>query len=40
MSGIVTEIVGILTQGISGIATGIGGGLASLVQNIFLDGDL
>lgn len=37
MGAIVTEIVGILTQGIAGIAEGIGGGLATLVQNIFLD---
>ena len=37
MGAIVTEIVDILTSGIAGIATGIGGGLATLVQNIFLD---
>lgn len=37
MGTIVTEIVTILTDGITGIASGIGGGLASLVQNIFLE---
>lgn len=37
MSGtaIVTEIIEILTAGITGIATGIGSGLKSLVDNIF-----
>ena len=37
MSNVVTEIVGIMTEGLTGIATGIGGGLSTLVQNIFLD---
>jgi hypothetical protein len=32
---IVTEIIGILTAGITGIATGIGNGLKELVDNIF-----
>lgn len=36
MTSIVTEIVEILTSGISGIATGIGGGLKSLVESIFV----
>lgn len=39
MGAVVTEIVGIMTQGLTGIATGIGGGLSTLVQNIFLDGE-
>lgn len=37
MGAIVTEIVGIMTQGLTGIATGIGGGLSTLVQEIFLN---
>ena len=32
-----TEIVGILTSGITGIATGIGSGLTALATSIFLD---
>ena len=32
-----TEIVGVLVSGITGIATGIGGGLTALVTSIFLD---
>ena len=34
---ILTEIISLLTGGISGMATGIGGGLQALVQNIFID---
>lgn len=37
MSAIVTEIIQILVSGISGIATGIGSGLNSLVTSIFVD---
>ena len=37
MQGVLTEIIGLLTGGITGIASGIGGGLQSLVTNIFLD---
>lgn len=36
MSSILTEIISLLVAGITGIATGIGEGLSSLVQNIFL----
>lgn len=36
MVEIVTEIVQGLTSGISQMATGIGSGIASLVQNVFL----
>ena len=32
---VVTEIIEILTAGITGIATGIGSGLKNLVENIF-----
>lgn len=34
-TAIVTEIIAILTAGITGIATGIGGGLKALVDAIF-----
>lgn len=34
---ILTEIISILTGGITGIATGIGGGLQTLATNIFLE---
>lgn len=37
MTQILTEIISILVSGISGIATGIGGGLTDLVQAIFLE---
>ena len=37
MSAVLTEIISILTGGITGIASGIGGGLASLVEEIFLN---
>lgn len=36
MTSIVTQIVEILTSGIGGVATGIGSGLGTLVENIFL----
>lgn len=36
MTGILTEIISILVGGIQGIATGIGGGLSTLVKEIFL----
>lgn len=35
---IVADIVEILTSGISGVATGIGGGLSTLATSIFLSG--
>lgn len=38
MGSVLTEIIGLLTQGISGIASGIGQGLQTLVTNIFLTG--
>ena len=38
MSGVLTEIITILTGGITGMATGLGGGLTALVTSIFLDG--
>ena len=34
-TAIVTAIIGILTAGITGIATGIGNGLKALVDNVF-----
>lgn len=37
MSSVLTEIINLLTAGISGIASGIGSGLQSLVSNIFLE---
>lgn len=36
MSAVLTEIISLLVGGITGIATGIGGGLANLVSSIFL----
>ena len=36
MSTVLTEIISILTSGITGIASGIGTGLTSLVTSIFL----
>ena len=36
MNAVLTEIINLLTAGISGMATGIGSGLQSLVSNIFL----
>lgn len=38
MTTILTEIISILVAGISGIASGIGEGLTTLVTAIFLDG--
>lgn len=38
MTSVLTEIISLLTGGISGIATGIGEGLTSLVTKIFLTG--
>ena len=37
MQSVLTEIIQLLVGGITGIATGIGQGVSSLVQNIFLD---
>lgn len=37
MSAILTEIIELLTSGITQMATGIGGGLTALVKNIFLE---
>ena len=36
MSAVLQEIISLLTWGITGIASGIGGGLTALVKNIFL----
>lgn len=36
MTGVLTEIISLLTAGITGIAAGIGAGLSELVQNIFV----
>ena len=36
MANVLTEIIEILTSGITSMATGIGSGLTALVQNIFL----
>lgn len=37
MTSVLTEIIELLTAGISGIASGIGNGLMQLVGNIFLE---
>ena len=37
-TGIVTEIVSILTSGISGVASGVGAGLSTLATSIFMTG--
>lgn len=37
MSAILTEIITLLTAGITQMATGIGGGLTELVKSIFLE---
>ena len=37
MTALMTEIIQLLVGGITGVATGIGGGLSTLAQNIFLD---
>ena len=39
MTGVLTEIIELLTAGITGIATGIGTGLTNLVTSIFLQGE-
>lgn len=39
MATLVSEIISILVSGISGIATGIGSGLSTLVSSIFLDAE-
>lgn len=36
MSAVLSEIISILTGGITGMASGIGSGLTALVKNIFL----
>lgn len=36
MGSVMTQIVDLLTSGITGIASGIGQGLQALVQNVFL----
>lgn len=36
MSAILTEIISLLTGGITGIASGVGQGVSSLVQQIFI----
>lgn len=36
MQALLTEIIGLLTGGISGIATGVGSGLQSLATSIFI----
>ena len=38
MESVLTEIIKLLTGGITGIASGIGGGLQQLVTQIFLTG--
>lgn len=38
MTAVLTEFIGLLTGGLSAMATGTGGGLSTLVTNIFLDG--
>lgn len=37
MSSILQEIVTLLTQGIAGIAQGVGNGVSTLVNSIFID---
>ncbi len=37
MSAVLTEIIELLTGGLTAMATGIGGGLSALVTSIFLD---
>lgn len=39
MGAVLTEFINLLVGGISGMATGIGGGLQSLAKAIFLDGE-
>lgn len=38
MNAILTEIINLLTGGITGIASGIGQGLSTLAQSVFLSG--
>lgn len=37
MTGVLQEIITLLTSGLTQMATGIGGGMAAFVSNIFLD---
>lgn len=37
MGALLTEIIDLLTGGLTAMATGIGGGLQALVKSIFLD---
>lgn len=37
MNAVLTEIISLLTAGISGMASGIGSGLSTLAKSIFLD---
>lgn len=39
MNAILTEIINLLTGGITGIASGIGEGLSTLAQSVFLSGN-
>ena len=39
MNAILTEIINLLTGGITGIASGIGSGLSTLAQSVFLTGN-
>lgn len=39
MTSVLTEFIGLLVGGISGIAQGIGGGVSTLAESIFLTGD-
>lgn len=39
MSGILDQIISLLTGGIVGVAEGVGGGLQELATSIFLQGD-
>ena len=38
MNAILTEIITLLTGGITGVASGVGGGLQELATSIFLEG--
>lgn len=39
MSAVLSEIITLLTSGLTQMATGIGGGLTALVTSIFLEGE-
>ena len=39
MSAVLNEIITLLTGGITGVAQGVGAGVSSLVQDIFLTGE-